>query len=450
VLAGLLIIVVFLIAAGLMMTRKVPALLALPGMAVAIGVIAGLAGGLPWSAEPGQPSLRTLLFETILTDGSVHLAKAMMFTIFGSILSQVVMRQGIAQRIVRVAAEYAGDRKLLLAFLMLLAVACNFSAVTGLGAVIMVGSLVLPILVGSGLSASYAGCLVLFGIAIGGIFNPVNLGFFVDLLKLPFDQVRSFAVGFGVLLGLMAIVFLVVEGRKESGQFAWAALDVGAPQHVPLPALLTPLLPLLLVGAVQNFLAQFGLKLPDFLPEWPIIPAFVGAILYGLLTTQPQRLIPNLTAALLEGLKDVGPVLGLFIGIGMALKSVMDPVTVKIMDPLLQAVLPHSPFGYVAFFTIAAPLALYRGPLNLYGLGAGFAVLMAGSGILPATAVMAAFLTVGQIQSVCDPTNTANVWIAQFVHGSTERFLKATLPYLWVYVLVSLIYAVTVLGVMNR
>ena len=417
-----------------MMTRKVPALLALPGMAIAIGVIAGIAGGLPWFAEAGQPSLRALLFDTILTDGSVHLAKPMRFTIFGSILSQVVMRQGIAQRIVRVAAEYAGDRKLLLAFLMLVAVAANFSAVTGLGAVIMVGSLVLPILVGSGLSAQFAGAVVLFGIAIGGIFNLANLGFFVELLKLPLDQVRSFAVGFGVLLGLVAIVFLVVEGRKESGQFAWAALDVGVPQSVPLPALLTPLVPLALL----------------LVAKWPIIPAFLAAILYGLLTTQPQRLIPNLTAALLEGLKDVGPVLGLFIGIGMALKSVMDPVTVKIMDPLLQAVLPHSAVGYVAFFTIAAPLALYRGPLNLYGLGAGFAVLMAGSGILPATAVMAAFLTVGQIQSVCDPTNTSNVWIAQFVHGSTERFLKTTLPYLWVYVLVSLIYAVTVLGVMNR
>lgn len=433
-LAGLLIIVVFLIAAGLMMTRKVPALLALPGMAVAIGVIAGIAGGLPWSDETGQPSLRTLLFDTILTDGSVHLAKAMMYTIFGSILSQVVMRQGIAQRIVRVAAEYAGDRKLLLAFLMLGAVAVSFSAATGLGAVIMIGSLVLPILVGSGLSATYAGGVVLFGIAIGGIFNPANLGLYTDLLKLPLDQVRNFVVGFGVLLGLTALAFLVIEGRKESGQFAWAALDVGVPQQVPLPALFTPVLPLVLL---------IGFK-------YPIIPAFVAAILYGLLTTQPQRLIPNLTAALLEGLKDVGPVLGLFIGIGMALKSVMDPVTVKIMDPLLQAVLPHSAFGYVAFFTLAAPLALYRGPLNLYGLGAGFAVLMAGSGILPATAVMAAFLTVGQIQSVCDPTNTANVWIAQFVHGSTERFLKVTLPYLWVYVLVSLIYAVTVLGVMNR
>lgn len=448
-LAGILIILVFLVAAGLMMTRRVPALLALPGMAVAIGVIAGIAGGLPWSAEAGQPSLRGLLFDTILTDGSVSLARPMMYTIFGSILSQVVMRQGIAQRIVRVAAEYAGDHKLLLAFLMLAAVALNFSAVTGLGAVIMVGSLVLPILVGSGLSAQYAGSLVLFGIAVGGIFNLANLGFYVELLKLDLPTVRHLALGFGFLLAVTSVLFLVIEGRKESGQFAWAALDEAPPQSVPLPALLTPLLPIVLVGALQDFFAQFGLTLPAFLPKWPIIPAFLAAILYGLVTTAPRRLIGNLTAALLEGLKDVAPVLGLFMGIGMALKAVMDPVTKGFMDPLLAAVLPTSPAGFVLFFTLMAPLALYRGPLNLWGLGAGFAALMAASGALPAAAVMAAFITVGQVQSVCDPTNTHNVWIAQFVHGSTERFLRSTLPYLWVYVLVSLIYAVTVLGVMR-
>jgi H+/gluconate symporter-like permease len=40
--AGILIVVIFLIFAALMMTRKLPALLALPAMAVVVGLVAGV------------------------------------------------------------------------------------------------------------------------------------------------------------------------------------------------------------------------------------------------------------------------------------------------------------------------------------------------------------------------------------------------------------------------
>ncbi|HXE72855.1 MAG TPA: hypothetical protein VNO81_09345, partial [Candidatus Nitrosotenuis sp.] len=168
--AGVLIVLIFLVAAGLMITRRVPALLALPGMALAIGLVAGLAAGLPWQppaapegAQPG-PSLSGFLLDKILTQGASRLAAAMMFAIFGAILSQVVLRQGIARQIVRTAAEFAGDRKLLLAFLLTAAIAVAFSSLSGLGAVIMIGSLALPILIGAGLSPTYSGCLLLWAI----------------------------------------------------------------------------------------------------------------------------------------------------------------------------------------------------------------------------------------------------------------------------------------------
>jgi hypothetical protein len=71
------------------------------------------------------------------------------------------------------------------------------------------------------------------------------------------------------------------------------------------------------------------------------------------------------------------------------------------------------------------------------------------STLLQPYAIVAAFLTTGQVQSVCDPTNTANVWMAQFLQDSTDRFLKKTLAYVWIYVLIALTYAVAVKGVMG-
>ena len=171
VLPGILVLLIFLAAAGLMLTRRLPALLALPLMALSIGLVAGM-NQPDWS---WSGTLQPLLFDKILGDGSKRLAGAMVTTMFGAILSQVVMRQGIARQLVRLAAEYAGDRKQLLALVLFTAVAANFSALSGLGAVIMVGSLVLPILVSSGFSPRYAATLMLLGIGLGAAAFALSL-----------------------------------------------------------------------------------------------------------------------------------------------------------------------------------------------------------------------------------------------------------------------------------
>jgi hypothetical protein len=426
---GVVIIVIFLVLAGLMVARKIPALLALPIMAVLIALTSGLYAGLPLSATGAGPSLRTLIFDTVLEKGAGSLINPMLYAIFGSILSQVVMRLGIAQRIVRVAAEFAGDKKMLLAIVMTGAVAVAFTSLTGFGAVILIGSLVLPILVGAGMSATYAGGLLLFGISLGGMFNGANLGFYKDVLGLPLDLVTGYARVFGALLGAITIAFIAVNSFLERRSFSWASQEPIEVARVPLLALFTPIIPVVLIMTPHV--------------HWPIIPAFIVGILYGCITTQPMRLIPNLTAATLEGLKEIGPVIGLFMGIGMTKNAVVDPITSKIMAPFMSAITPTHVAGYVLFFFLLAPLTLYRGPLNLYGLGAGFAGLLLTTHLLTPIAIMAAFMATGQMQGVCDPTNTHNVWIAQFTHTSTDDLLKKTILFVWAFVLCALIYTVT-------
>jgi C4-dicarboxylate transporter len=81
----------------------------------------------------------------------------------------------------------------------------------------------------------------------------------------------------------------------------------------------------------------------------------------------------------------------------------------------------------VLFFGLLSPLALYRGPLNVFGVGIGIFSIMFGAGILPALAVLAAIMSVMQVQNVCDPTNTHNVWIANFTGVRVEDLTKQTL-----------------------
>ena len=446
ILPGLLIIATFGVFAVLMMTRRMPALLALPCMAVIIAIISG--SFFDWSKLPADSEFKdfwSFIQIHVMTKGAARLAEPIMYTVFGSILSQLVIRAGIAQRIVSVAAEYAGDRKMVLAGLLTLVVAFCFTSLTGLGAVIMLGSLVLPILRGAGLSAEFCACLMLFAIATGGIFNPAILGNYEKIFGLQREVVQHYVVLYGGLLALTTMVFFIVEGRKEKS-YAWSVVAETPPATSMSPlALLTPILPIALL-LISGFLHdRYGIGY-----KWEIIPAFVVGIVYGALTTDAKRALQNVTAATLEGLKDVAPVLGLFIGIGMALNAMMAEPTKVVMAPFLSSILPQSSAGYVVFFTLLAPLALYRGPLNFFGLGAGIAALILGAGLMPAVAPMAAYFAVGQIQGVCDPTNTSNVWLATFTKSSTERFLKRTLPYVWGFVALALAYAAVGAGVMNR
>ena len=66
---ALAIVAVFLVFAVMMMTKKLPTILALPLMAVVIAIVAGIA--------PAD------IFKHVIGEGSVRLSSAMMATIFG-------------------------------------------------------------------------------------------------------------------------------------------------------------------------------------------------------------------------------------------------------------------------------------------------------------------------------------------------------------------------------
>ncbi len=70
--------------------------------------------------------------------------------------------------------------------------------------------------------------------------------------------------------------------------------------------------------------------------------------------------------------------------------------------------------------------------MNMFGLGSGIAALITGLGTMNPLAVMAAFLSAERIQAGADPTNTQNVWTANFCEVDVNTCTKKILPYLWV------------------
>src|SRR5262245_21934217 len=119
------ILLVFLLFAVLMYTKRLPALLALPIMALLIAL-------LPSSHHPLDA------LNLVFDKGGVRLAGAMVNAVFGAILAQVVYSCRIAETLVRKVSELAGDRPIPVALTMMAATALAFLAVGGLGAVIMI------------------------------------------------------------------------------------------------------------------------------------------------------------------------------------------------------------------------------------------------------------------------------------------------------------------------
>ena len=168
--------------------------------------------------------------------------------------------------------------------------------------------------------------------------------------------------------------------------------------------------------------------------------SLIIAVIYTILVTNPRQIIQVASSSLVEGIQDVAGVTALMIGIGILLNGVSAEATVALMQPLIGAIMPRSAVVYVIAFTILSPLALYRGPLNSYGLGSGLANIMLAAGTMSPAAVGNALRATGVVQGVSDPTNTQNVIVADYAKVDVNAILKSTLPYTIFVTFVALVY----------
>lgn len=422
-LTSVLILLLFLVIAALMVTRKLPTLLALPILAVVVAAIAGVP-----LMSVDKNKIDTGILNFVIQAGATKLAAAYCAVILGAWLGQLMNHTGISKTIVKGAAELGGDKPFLITILVTAAVALLFTTIDGLGAVIMVATIALPIMISVGVPGITAACMMLFGMAMGGIINMSNWVFYTTATGVKQSDVQAFALTLAVLTGVVALLFAIIEFRKSGIKFAWAAQSNGGmstqteAQKAPIASLFTPIIPIVLV---------IGFKVP-------ILPAFIAGILWCCITVlifSKNRNVSNLISLVaksaFEGVSDSAPAVLLMIGIGMLLNSFMHPIVAESITPFLKVVIPTTAVGYAIFFVILAPLALYRGPLNLWGLGSGIAAVIIGLKILPAPAVFSAFLSAERVQSIGDPTNTHNVWLSNYVGTDVNQILLKVLPYIW-------------------
>ncbi|MFU0887266.1 Na+/H+ antiporter NhaC family protein [Kluyvera sichuanensis] len=415
------ILVIFLLFSGLMMTRKMPAILALPVMAILMPLVAGV----PIFSE--DKSTFTIA-NNVLTQGSLRLGATIVALIFGAWFGEVLKKVGVTEALVRKAAELSGDKPLTMAIVFFIIGTVIFSSSDGLGMVILVGSIIIPILLTAGLSP-LTSCIVLLAChALGSLFAVSGWALMHDLYGIPVADMARYATIFAIPAAVIYITMVVwMVKRDVVVRKAWSmpvADNLNKRKQVNSLALISPLVPVIII---------FAFKIE-------VVPAIVLSLVICLLLAMPKRPTHVLVSSLVEGIQNVAGAIGLMVGIGILLNAVTAPQVSMVLKPLIESIIPGSPLTYILFFSILSPLALYRGPLNSYGLGSGLGVLMLGGGLSP-LATMLALRSASLVQGLSDPTNTHNVWSSDFAKVDVNEILRKTLPWAMVAVLVSMLMA---------
>jgi len=431
-LQGILILVFLLTIMALMIARKLPTVLALFILAIGICVIAGIPP-MGVNAEGEQIGF----FQNVIQAGAVRLGDAIMTAIFAGWLGMIMEKTNISKTMIKKGAELGGDKTLAIAIILFTISSLLFTVIVGLGSVIMVGTITIPILISVGVDKETAAGTLLFSYCVGMTSSLYAVNTYSGITSTSFDTVFSFSVILSVLSFVAGCIYLVVRIKVKGRKFAFSApLNVADDDEIykikgfsGAMAMLTPLVPILLV-AVAKF---------------PLIPGFMIGIIWACVFTSYRtswkRTMDLLTKTFYDGFSVTAPAATLTIAIGMLIMTVNQTAVQDSFGPLVTSVTPTTPIAFILLFALLAPLCLYRGPFNLWGLGAGIAALMVSMGVLPVNVVMGGFVGVTIMQTLCCPTNTQNVWAASFVGVEVFDLTKRQILYIWPVVLIGIVYA---------
>ncbi|MGL5042440.1 MAG: transporter [Culicoidibacterales bacterium] len=439
----------------LMIQKKISTLIALPAMGILTALIASI-GVLPAAGlfdmpagldAAGKAVVKMGIFNGVIMDGAKMLSGAIVAAIFGAAFAKLLTKSGVVESLIKKAAELAGDRPLVIALVFYVATVVIFSSIGGLGAVILVGSIALPIMVSVGLSEVLAGSIVLLGLSTGGIMNPANFATFAAILaptmgndaNKAFSEIAQMSIAIFVIIFVVSLVYIIFSVRKGGFVRAWAKMpEVSAPTHkCPWYLLITPLIPVGII--VTSTLAKVSV---------PAEVAILLGILYLLFLSKLPGKMNQLTSAFVEGTQDVSGAIVLLIGLGILIKGFQFFPVAIIITPTIAFMVSYltNPLTYVIGFTLATPLVLYRGPLNTFGIGGALPVIFATAGFSP-IAIIWALRATGNMQGFGDPTNSQNIWVANFLKIDPNEITKKLFLLGIVMSLLVLLYAVFILGI---
>ncbi|UDM32111.1 gluconate:proton symporter [Lentilactobacillus laojiaonis] len=368
------------------------------------------------------------VIQKVFAEPALNYGPTIIYIVFGSWFGRVLVDSGIATAISEQTNRVGKKHPLLAAILVIFVTALIFISAYGVGSVIAIGVILLPILLSVGLPRDLA--LSLFSLSIGApmylnvvLYNQIKAFF-------PNAQYGGKYLVFGVIAMLIqivgVIVFLLINRRRidsnkvdENLKIIGAkSLDSSDLHSVPKISFIIPVIPVFMNMAFK----------------WDAIPALTLATICAMLVTGQfknyKKFVDFLNNSVQTAISDIAGLIMFLMSLIMF--SGAAQLDAKCFKPIFEAILPHNNLILTIVVGVLAPLALFRGPLHVWGAGAATAAVLSGTGLF-SDAFLLPLLYVPSILAVStDITQSWNVWGLDYMKVSTKQFLKNGVPVMWV------------------
>ena len=352
--------------------------------------------------------------------------------IFGSWFGRILVDTGIAGSIIRKTVELGGDKPLITTALLSLVTTAIFTSTFGVGAVIAIGVIILPILLSLGVPKKVVVSAYTMSVGAGMYINIVlfkQMQIFFPTVQYDDKYLKFGFIAMGVQVALIMMMLIFNLGRKKTVH-AWAA-KTSAPVNTEISsiAFIVPVVPVVMAIAFK----------------WQPIPSILLAIFLALLFTKKlfnlKEAVVIIQKTLYDGVADVGLLLGMLFTLAMF--GTAAGKNAHIFQLMFGSLIPTNPLVIAIALGILAPLALFRGPLMVWGAGSATIAILVGLNIFPPTLLFPLLFipTISMAISSC-PTQSWNLWAVNYTKISVKDFLKTGVVWSWIVVIINELIAV--------
>lgn len=381
----------------------------------------------PNSAMEGKSIIDVLT--NVFQTGPENYGKSILVNIFfGAFFGRILIDTGIAATLIRKVVELGGDRPRVTMALLCIVTAVIFTSMTGIGPVISIAVIVLPIMLSLGIPSPIA-LFSFMGSIMAGIFaNIVNFKQYQEIFatanksyaSYDFNTYFKFGV-IGMVVSLIVVLFVAnISMNKKKASHAWAATaDSGNTVNAPAISWISVILPV--VGVVAF--------------KIPIIFGFIVSGLYALLTCGKLKggfanVCRMLAKQFSDGAIDVAPMVGFLLTLAMFNNSAN--YASPYFKILLGGFIPQSALLLCIIFAIFTPLGFFRGPLNLVGCGAAILAVVVSVTAWPVQFLYPLFAITTVAPQHLDVTQSWVAWGFGYTKVTTKDYMKMSIPTGWI------------------
>ena len=360
--------------------------------------------------------------QKVIADPALNYGPTIIYIVFGSWFGRVLVDSGIAGSISAQTERVGRKAPIFATILVVLVTALIFSSAYGVGSVIAIGVILIPILLSIGVPKKVA--IPAFTMAIGA---PMYINVVL------FNQIKAFfpSVSFSgkyLIFGLAAmgvqllgvIIFILLNSKSiKNGEIE--TIDDSKQATFQKTHPITFIIPVLPVALNMFF-------------HWDAIPALLLATIIALLLTGQMKSYKGLVAFINKTVSQaINDISGLIIFL-MALVMFAGAGTMNVphFKSMIEVILPSSPLVLAIAIGILAPLALFRGPLHVWGAGAATAAVLAATGTFQPIFLLPLLYTASIMAVSIDLTQSWNTWALTYSKLETKEYLKMGIPVMWV------------------